>query len=111
MIADRLRLLGVRVNREPVRHISVFAFGRSPLLVAVGSVLDDTIPTAVYAKRRDDNEGWGWKPGASTVDVESGNGGATGARRTALAVYAPYCPLILERRPNGRRPRNGQGWR
>lgn len=70
MIADRLRLLGAKVNRETVRHISVFAFGRIPLLVALGSMLDDTIPTAVYAKRRDEDEGWGWKPGAPTVDFE-----------------------------------------
>jgi hypothetical protein len=68
MIADRLRLLGAKVNRETVRHISVFAFGRIPLLVALGSMLDDKIPTTVYPKRRD--EGWGWKPGAATVDFE-----------------------------------------
>ena len=69
-IADRLRLLRARVDREAVRHISVFAFARIPLLVALGSMLDDTIPTAVYAKRRGDDEGWGWDPGAETVTFE-----------------------------------------
>jgi hypothetical protein len=70
MIADRLRLLGAQVNRETVRHISVFAFGRIPLLVTLGSLLDDTIPTSVYAKRRGGDEGWGWAEQASTVDFE-----------------------------------------
>jgi hypothetical protein len=70
MIVDRLRLLRAKVDRETVRHISVFAFGRIPMLVTLGSMLDDTIPTAVYAKRRDEDEGWGWKPGAATVDFE-----------------------------------------
>jgi hypothetical protein len=70
VIADRLRLLRAKVDRETVRHISVFAFGRIPLLVALGAMLDDTIPTALYAKRRGEDEGWGWTPGAGTVDFE-----------------------------------------
>jgi hypothetical protein len=70
MIADRLQLLRAKVNKETVRHISVFAFGRIPLLVAVGSMLDDTIPTAAYAKRRGHDEGWGWTPEADTVDFD-----------------------------------------
>lgn len=70
MIGESLRLLRAKVNRETVRHISVFAFGRIPLLVALGSLLDDTIPTVVYAKRRDGDEGWGWPIDADTVDFE-----------------------------------------
>ena len=70
MIADRLQLLRAKVNRETIRHISVFAFGRIPLLLTLGALLDDTIPTAVYAKRRGGDEGWGWAPGADTVDFE-----------------------------------------
>jgi hypothetical protein len=69
-IVDRLQLLRAKVNRETVRHISVFAFGRIPLLVALGSLLDDTIPTTVYAKRRGDDEGWGWPLSADTVDFK-----------------------------------------
>jgi hypothetical protein len=70
MIADRLQLLRAKVNREMVRHISVFAFGRIPLLVALGALLDDTIPTTVYANRRRGDEGWGWTPGADTAGFE-----------------------------------------
>jgi hypothetical protein len=69
-IADRLRLLRAKVNRETVRHISVFAFGRIPLLVALGVLLDDTVPTTIYAKRRVGDEGWGWALGAHTADFE-----------------------------------------
>lgn len=66
MIVESLRLLRAKSNKETVRHISVFAFGRIPLLITLGALLDDTIPTEVYPKRRDG--GWGWTPGAATAE-------------------------------------------
>nr|WP_169310440.1 SAVED domain-containing protein [Rhodococcus oryzae] len=70
MIQERLRLLRARIDRESVRHISVFAFARIPLLIALGAELDDTTPAQIYAKRRGHGEGWGWVPDALTVDFE-----------------------------------------
>lgn len=70
VIADRLGLLRAKVDREAVRHISVFAFARIPLLIALGTMLDDTIPTVVYPKRRNGDEGWGFSPDAATADFE-----------------------------------------
>jgi hypothetical protein len=42
-----------------VTHVSVFAFARLPLLVYLGSKLDDTYEVAVYQRQRS-NETWGW---------------------------------------------------
>ena len=40
-------------------HVSVFAFGLIPLLVALGNALDDTMPLAVYERHRS-SESWNW---------------------------------------------------
>jgi len=98
-IADRLRLLRAKVDRETVRHISVFAFGRIPLLIALGALLDDTIPTEVYAKRRGGDEGWGWTPGADTVDFEF-DSVRTGTDPLKVAiVFSISGPIDLNRLP------------
>ena len=70
LIAERLRRLAAHVGKENIRHLSVFAIARIPLLVILGSLLDDTVPTVVYPKRRDGDEGWGWTPGAPDIDFE-----------------------------------------
>lgn len=70
VITERLRLLRAKVDKETVRHISVFAFGRIPLLVTLGALLDDTIPTDVYPKRRGGDDGWGWTAGEATAEFE-----------------------------------------
>jgi len=70
MIKDRLRLLSARIASESVQHISVFAFARIPFLVALGAELDDATPVRIYAKRRGDDEGWGWLPDADAVHFE-----------------------------------------
>jgi hypothetical protein len=70
LIAERLRLLATHVRKEQVRHLSVFAIARIPLLIALGTLLDDAVPTEIYPKRRDAGEGWGWTPGADPVDFE-----------------------------------------
>lgn len=42
----------LRVAQEAVRHVSVFALARLPLLVALGFHLDDKIPVTVYPRVR-----------------------------------------------------------
>lgn len=51
-----------------VRHLSVFAICRIPLLVYLGYLLDDKIPTDLYQKHRSTDEGWRWDDSADTVD-------------------------------------------
>ena len=43
-----------------IRHISLFAAARIPLLVYLGSKLDDKIPIDLYQKHRGGNEDWHW---------------------------------------------------
>lgn len=70
LIEERTDLLKAHVARESVRHVSVFAIARVPLLVTLGTYLDDTIPTVIQPKRRDAGEGWGFTPDAPDVDFE-----------------------------------------
>src|SRR5918995_1787990 len=70
LIEERTDLLKAHVARENVRHVSVFAIARVPLLITLGTYLDDTIPTVIHPKRRDSGEGWGFTPDAPNVDFE-----------------------------------------
>ena len=48
------------VHDKHIRHVSVFALARLPLLVYLGYVLDDKVPVDLYQKQRGGNEGWIW---------------------------------------------------
>lgn len=48
------------VEKGQVRHLSVFAMSRIPLLVYLGFKLDDKIPTTLYQKHRGEQETWLW---------------------------------------------------
>lgn len=47
------------VRREHIAHVSVFGFARLPLLVYLGSRLDDTFQVAIYQRHRT-GETWVW---------------------------------------------------
>ncbi len=50
------------VRRGIVKHVSVFAFARLPLLTYLGSRLDDTYEVEVYQRQRADALGAGREP-------------------------------------------------
>jgi hypothetical protein len=52
---------------DSVTHLSVFGFARLPLLVYLGSSIDDTIATDIYQRHRVD-EGWYWSSDAPIAD-------------------------------------------
>lgn len=58
------------VQRGEIRHLSVFAIARIPLLVSLGHMLDDKIPLDLYGKHRDGEEGWHWDPEEPAVTFE-----------------------------------------
>lgn len=58
--------LAETVRRDQVSHLSVFAFARLPLLVYLGSRLDDNVETEIYQRHRA-TEAWEW-PNDQPVD-------------------------------------------
>jgi hypothetical protein len=79
------------VEKGDVDHLSVLAIGRLPILVYLGSRLDDTIPTDVYQRHRA-TESWVWgddldtDPRFRSRAVPAGLDG--GAREAVLIVNA-----------------------
>ena len=63
LMGDRLARLSAHLVKENVHRLAVFPFARVPALIALGAQLDDAVPTDIYPKRRDLDEGWGWTPG------------------------------------------------
>lgn len=66
------------VRHEDVRHLSVFAFARLPLLVYLGSRLDDTYEVALYQRHRS-TEAWAWPESTATVEFKVESQPAEGA--------------------------------
>ncbi|MEU0691486.1 SAVED domain-containing protein [Streptomyces uncialis] len=62
------------IESGSVQHVSVFGFARLPLLVYLGSRLDDTVPTDVYQRHRSE-QSWVWP-------TESGIGAGFSVRST-----------------------------
>lgn len=69
-IIDReVTSLSEGVRASEVKHLSVFAFARLPLLVYLGHSLDDTFAIDVYQRHRA-TEDWTWDDAASVVEVD-----------------------------------------
>jgi hypothetical protein len=73
------------VQRGDIRHMSVFAIGRIPLLVSLGYMLDDKIPVELYGKHRDGDESWHWNPDEPAVEFAH-NEVQSGTDRSKVAV-------------------------
>jgi hypothetical protein len=67
-----------------VTHLSVFAFARLPLLVYLGSKLDDTYEVEVYQRQRSD-ESWGW-PGTDAATFTTTGSTPAGQEAAALIL-------------------------
>ena len=68
IIDKNLKVLMQGLAEGSVRHLSVFALTRIPLLVYLGYRLGDKIPTSVYQKHRCEEETWLW---SDTEPVET----------------------------------------
>jgi hypothetical protein len=62
-------LLAARGEAETAGHISVLALGPMPLLIYLGSLLPNTIPTDLYQRHRD-TERWTWKENEKPVSFK-----------------------------------------
>lgn len=69
-IDDTMHLVRQAVDSGDVEHISVFAIAPIPLLVYLGSQLDDKTPTRIFQKQRDQFVGWSWANQHDPVDFD-----------------------------------------
>lgn len=53
-----------------VKHLSIFAFGRIPLLIHAGHLLDDKVPTDIYQYHRHEGT-WVWPEDGDPVEFET----------------------------------------
>lgn len=101
-IRSKLTRLGALVEREEIVSISVFALARVPVLVALGALLDDTVPTTVYPKRRGVGEGWGWpqtSPAAVDFDWHVLDEGPVDGTQVTV-IFSVSGPVQLDRLPD-----------
>jgi 5-methylcytosine-specific restriction endonuclease McrA len=61
-----LRVIDQAVEQGDVSHISVFAIAPVPVLVMLGSRLDDKVEAQLWEKQR--GAGWGWRNDEAPVD-------------------------------------------
>ena len=66
-----LGLVEQSVASGEVEHLSIFAIAPIPLLVYLGSRLDDKTDTRLYQKHRDGNQGWRWDTKAPVHDFST----------------------------------------
>lgn len=70
-IDEMAKRIADAVHDKHIRHISVFALARIPLLVYLGFALDDKVPVDLYQKHRGADEGWVWPEDESPATFES----------------------------------------
>ena len=58
------------IEEKQVRHLSIFAIGRIPLLAYLGHSLSDKVPHDIYQKHREADLGWKWANEGPQVDFE-----------------------------------------
>jgi len=59
--------IATAMRNHRLKHRSVFAFARIPLLIHLGARLADKCPTTLYQRHRDRADEWSWPSKASTV--------------------------------------------
>jgi hypothetical protein len=59
MVSEEIKIFYEAVRKATIKHISVFAFARVPLLVYLGKALDDTVSVSIYQRHRQ-TEDWLW---------------------------------------------------
>jgi hypothetical protein len=68
---DRLfaEKVGGRIERQEIKHLSVFALAPQPLLIELGRLIYDIVPTTVHQRHREP-ETWHWQRDRDPLDFE-----------------------------------------
>jgi hypothetical protein len=90
--------VGGRVERQEIRHLSVFALAPQPLLIELGRLLCDIIPAVVHQRRREPAT-WAWQRDLPMVTYSSASPppDRSGAVALKLAVSATISDDRIER--------------
>jgi len=66
---DRLfaEKIGGRIERQEIRHLSVFALAPQPLLIELGRLLNDIVPITVHNRHREPST-WRWQRDRPVLD-------------------------------------------
>jgi SMODS-associated and fused to various effectors sensor domain len=90
--------VGGRVERQEIRHLSVFALAPQPLLIELGRLLCDIIPAVVHQRRREPAT-WAWQSDLPMVTYSSTSSppDRSGAVALKLAVSATISDDRIER--------------
>lgn len=81
--------VGGRIERQEIRHLSVFALAPQPLLIELGRLLNEIVPTTVHQRHREPTT-WKWQRDRPPLDfiISRPAEGAKGAIALKLAVSA-----------------------
>lgn len=85
-----------RVDEKKIKHMSVFALARIPLLVYLGYRLGDKIPLDIYQKQRNENEDWIWCSSEEPITFSTNciQKGTTGSNVVLIASISGKINMI-----------------
>lgn len=74
-----------RIERQEIRHVSVFALAPQPLLIELGRLIGDILPARVMQRHREPAT-WAWQEDAPPLVFQVGEGDGSRAGPIALKI-------------------------
>lgn len=99
-IDENIQRIALAKKRKEINVLSVFALARIPLLVYLGFRLPDKIPTTIYQKHRDGDEGWSWRQGTKTIDFHWSQVSHSNTQSRVAIVISASGRIALESLPH-----------
>lgn len=90
--------VGGRIERQEVRHLSIFALAPQPLLIELGRLLCDIVPMVVHQRHREPST-WNWQRDHDIIEYQVGEPvpGRRGAVALKLGISATITDDRIER--------------
>lgn len=90
--------VGGRVERQEIRHLSVFALAPQPLLIELGRLLCDIVPAIIHQRHREPST-WEWQRDQPVISyhVSEPDAGRSGPVALKLSVSATITDDRIER--------------
>ncbi len=87
--------VGGRIERQEIRHVSVFALAPQPLLIELGRLLCDIVPMVVHQRHREPAT-WAWQRDCPTIRYHRGE--PTEDRNGAVALKLSVSATVTDDR-------------